>query len=234
MEATTEDFRRAYREMSDEGLLSVNPDELVEVARQCYDSELRARSLTRAATEPAGESGPLDPSEPLVCVAAFFFKRDADLAQSVLESAEVPCFQPNRHMLDIDPALATAVLDGCQVLVPTSYAEQALELLAPMITDANKAIVRRWFEDVWNKGHENSAAEFGAGVDPHLRTALPDLQVAVEEMVAEANKVVARLAVSGTRGGQRVQFHAVVMVRLEGGRIIDTWSMNDAPASLNA
>jgi predicted ester cyclase len=53
--------------------------------------------------------------------------------------------------------------------------------------------------------------------DPHLRAALPDLQ-----------------DVSGTHAGQRVQFHAVVIVRLESGRIVDTWSMNDAPASLNA
>ena len=40
MQIDPEEFRRRYAELSDEGLLSVDRDELVDVAMHCYDDEL--------------------------------------------------------------------------------------------------------------------------------------------------------------------------------------------------
>ena len=45
MNLDADDFRKRYSELSDEGLLSINREELVEVARQCHDQELVRRGL---------------------------------------------------------------------------------------------------------------------------------------------------------------------------------------------
>jgi hypothetical protein len=46
MKVDEDDFRLRYAELSDEGLLSINREELVDLARQCYDEELpRANQL---------------------------------------------------------------------------------------------------------------------------------------------------------------------------------------------
>jgi hypothetical protein len=91
MQGTVEDFKHAYHSMSDDALLAINADELVDAARKCYDEELAARSLIPSSLQPAAQPAPPDE---LVCVAVFNLKRDADLAQSVLESAEIPAFSP--------------------------------------------------------------------------------------------------------------------------------------------
>ena len=231
MHGNTEEFKRKFRELTDDALLEVDRGDLIESARQCYDEELASRSLTPPQPEPAEPAAPSGPVDELVPVGVFLYAQDANIAQSVLESAEIPCFQPDRRTLDVDPALAVP-LGGRRLLVPASRVEQARELLAPMITEANKAIVRHWFEEVWNAGREDAATEFGAGADQRLRSLLPDLRVTVEDMVAEADKVAARIAIQGTHNGAPVQFRGVVFVRLEAGRIVDTWDMNDAPASL--
>lgn len=101
-----------------------------------------------------------------------------------------------------------------------------------MVADANKVIVGDWFERVWNAGGDGDDPVFGASPDPHLRALLPDMRVMVDDLVAEADKVAARISIQGTHNGAPVQFRGVVFVRLDGGRIVDTWDMNDAPASL--
>jgi hypothetical protein len=45
MNVDADDFRKRYGELSDEGLLSINRGELVELARLCYDQELARRGL---------------------------------------------------------------------------------------------------------------------------------------------------------------------------------------------
>ncbi len=45
MNVDADDFRKRYGELSDEGLLSINRGELVEVAGQFYDQELAKRGL---------------------------------------------------------------------------------------------------------------------------------------------------------------------------------------------
>ena len=52
MKVSAEDFRRQYADLSDEALLDVDRQDLVELARTCYDEELARRQLK--ATPPRG------------------------------------------------------------------------------------------------------------------------------------------------------------------------------------
>jgi steroid delta-isomerase-like uncharacterized protein len=87
----------------------------------------------------------------------------------------------------------------------------------------NKAVIHRWFEEVWNQGREElidelrtpDAVGFGLGETPvavqgasgfkvfyhNLRSSLPDLRVTVEQLVAERDMVAARIQVEGTHMG---------------------------------
>jgi steroid delta-isomerase-like uncharacterized protein len=93
------------------------------------------------------------------------------------------------------------------------------------MSEANKALVRRWFEEVWNQGREATIDELFAangvgyglgdtdaalrgpdGFKPfvrNLRGALPDIHMKIEDCLAEGEKVTVRITVEGThKGGQ--------------------------------
>jgi steroid delta-isomerase-like uncharacterized protein len=88
-----------------------------------------------------------------------------------------------------------------------------------MSAEENRVIVQRWIEEIWNKGNLAVADEIVAAnyanydpVGPMLepgrsgfkklvalyRTAFPDLQFTIEDIVAEGNKVVIRWKARGT------------------------------------
>jgi steroid delta-isomerase-like uncharacterized protein len=91
---------------------------------------------------------------------------------------------------------------------------------------SNKALVRRWFEQVINQGdmqlfdeicavcHPNFVMIKGAGAGDLpgkegakkqielFRSAMPDLTFTVEEQIAEGNKVVSRISAHGTHQGE--------------------------------
>lgn len=91
------------------------------------------------------------------------------------------------------------------------------------MTEAIKATIHRWFEQVWNKGAENVVDELfspkgiahGIGeTDPdlygpadfkpfvrNLRNAFRDVRIDVEDTVAEGDMVCARLVLQGTHTG---------------------------------
>lgn len=87
----------------------------------------------------------------------------------------------------------------------------------------NKALIRRWFEEVWNEGREQvihelrspntvamGLAEGGGesrGNEPfrtfysNMRQALPDLRIRIEDIIGEGDKVAVRITAEGTHLG---------------------------------
>jgi steroid delta-isomerase-like uncharacterized protein len=119
------------------------------------------------------------------------------------------------------------------------------------MSEENKALVRRWVE-AFNEGNldavddlltdsyvrhdPNSPEVRGPEEEKQLiamyRSAFPDLRFTVEDMVAEADKVVARVGISATHegellgippSGRRLSFTAMELYRLEGGKIDEQW-----------
>ena len=93
------------------------------------------------------------------------------------------------------------------------------------MSEENKALVRRWFEEVWNKGRAEAIEEMfdengiahGLSDDPAnpirgprdyrpfyevFRQAFPNITVVIEDMIAEGDKVVARCSVRGKHEGE--------------------------------
>src|SRR5258708_21063967 len=88
--------------------------------------------------------------------------------------------------------------------------------------EENKKVVRRLFEDLWNKGnlpvadelfspnyahHDPSTPDVGRGPESEkkratlYRTAFPDLRLTIEDIFAEGETVVARWSCRGTHKG---------------------------------
>lgn len=127
------------------------------------------------------------------------------------------------------------------------------------MSDENVALIRRWFDEVWNKGREEAIDEMFAAdgiahglnnesgkimrgpVDykPFFRTfrsAFPEIEVVVEDTVAEGDKVAARCLVRGKHQsdslgfaatGQSTEFTGITIVRIEKGKIVEAWNNFD-------
>ena len=99
------------------------------------------------------------------------------------------------------------------------------------MTKENDAVIRRWFEEVWNRGREDAIDELFAedGVAHGLadesggalrgpsdfkpffrrfREAFPEMEVVVEDTISEGDKVAARCTVRGRHGGDSLGFAA--------------------------
>jgi len=118
--------------------------------------------------------------------------------------------------------------------------------------DQMKRFVRDHFEDFVNKRQiaairKNMTADFydhdGPGGKPTgvdgdaqmmlaMYTSMPDLHVTVEDMIAEADKVMCRNTWRWTdaSSGKRMQFHGFVLWRFEGDKIAERWATITAPA----
>jgi len=127
------------------------------------------------------------------------------------------------------------------------------------MSEANKALVRRWFEEVWNKGRVEAIEEMfaadglahGLSDDPNaplsgpagfrvlheqFRGAFPDVEVTVEDTIAEGDKVAVRCSVRGKHSGDHlgvaasnapVEFSGMSIVRIKDGKIIEAWNNFD-------
>jgi steroid delta-isomerase-like uncharacterized protein len=99
------------------------------------------------------------------------------------------------------------------------------------MSEENRALIRRWFEEVWNKGREEAIDEMFAedgiahglaeeGVEPlrgptgfkpffrNFRAAFPDIVVVVDDTVTEGDKVAARCTVRGKHQADSLGFAA--------------------------
>lgn len=118
------------------------------------------------------------------------------------------------------------------------------------------AVVRAWFEEVWNQGRVQSidrilaadAVAHGLPGGPAqgpaafrpvfelFRGAFPDIHIDVERTVTEGDVVAAYCHVTGTHTGdtlgipatgKRVDFHGVTITRIADGTIREGWNCFD-------
>jgi steroid delta-isomerase-like uncharacterized protein len=125
------------------------------------------------------------------------------------------------------------------------------------LSEENKAIVRQQEEELFTQGNLDAADEVYApdyvGHDPSnseevrgleaakraasdYRQAFPDLRVTVEDLIAEGDRVAARLRFRGTHlgeldgiapTGRRVDCTGIVISRIEEGKIAEDWANFD-------
>jgi steroid delta-isomerase-like uncharacterized protein len=126
-----------------------------------------------------------------------------------------------------------------------------------MSLDENKAVVRRYLEELINRGQMGIASELfapdyvnhtaGSGISTGrdgfvrsitaLRTAFPDWHVTIEAMVAEGDLVVDRFRIAATHtgsvngippSGRRLDTLAMHMWRVVKGKLAEGWYLTDA------
>jgi steroid delta-isomerase-like uncharacterized protein len=125
------------------------------------------------------------------------------------------------------------------------------------MSEENKAIIRRLEQEVFTQGNLDVLEEIYApnyvGHDPtnpedirgleaakqdaaDYRKAFPDLQVTIEDLIAEGDKVATRVRFRGTHQGElegiaptgrRVESTGIIISRIEGGKIAEDWANFD-------
>jgi steroid delta-isomerase-like uncharacterized protein len=127
------------------------------------------------------------------------------------------------------------------------------------ISEQHKALMRRWFEEVWNKGRAEAIAEMLAedavvqglsddaaiplrgpeGFLPfhaQFRDAFPNIEVVVEDQIAEGDLVATRCSVRGKHEGDSlgfkatqapVEFTGMAITRIKDGKIVEAWNNFD-------
>ena len=123
--------------------------------------------------------------------------------------------------------------------------------------EANKRLVVRFYEELWNRGNYEAADDLVAAdyvrhdlrpgdappgpagqtaVAQRFRTAFPDVRLEVEALIAEGDMVVARWIMSGTHSGpwgdvpatgRRVRFAGANFFRIADGKIAEIWNLRD-------
>jgi steroid delta-isomerase-like uncharacterized protein len=125
-----------------------------------------------------------------------------------------------------------------------------------MATEENKALTRRFYEEVFNNKH---MAGVDAFVAPHiidhslppgapggiesvkqaitmLLTAFPDLHLTLEDLIAEGDRIAVHWTMSGTHlgaslgmppTGKQFTIPGVSLLRLESGKAVEAWIIQD-------
>ena len=124
------------------------------------------------------------------------------------------------------------------------------------MSEQNKALERRFVEEVWNKGNLALIDELVApnfvdhtappGLPPGAegvkafvkmyRDAFPDAQVTIHDILAEGDKVVYRWTGSGTHQGtlfgipatgKKMSVDGMTIDRISGGKFVESWNILD-------
>lgn len=126
------------------------------------------------------------------------------------------------------------------------------------MSEENRDLARRFMDEVYNKGNldfidelvasnwvdhdPNSPEGMSSGVEgakqfaEMYRNAFPDLQITVEDLIAEGDKVVMRWTARGMHqeelmgippSGNRVEVTGINIDRIEGGKFVESWSNYD-------
>jgi steroid delta-isomerase-like uncharacterized protein len=126
-----------------------------------------------------------------------------------------------------------------------------------MGTEENKAVVRDYIDELFNKGNfslidellASNYLEHVAGTQEihgleameqavtTYRSAFPDITVAIEDQIAEGDRVASRWTLRGTHQGElagipptgkQVTMTGMEMNRVVNGKVVETWSEFDA------
>ena len=133
-----------------------------------------------------------------------------------------------------------------------------------MSTEQNKASFRRLYDEVFNRGNLDVADELIAptviehqpqpGVAPDARGAelvkqiatfyrsvFPDLQIEIEDVVAEGDRVAGRLRIKGTQQGEllgipatgnAVNVGSMDIMHYQDGKVVEHWGVTDIMAMM--
>ena len=126
------------------------------------------------------------------------------------------------------------------------------------MSEGNKNIVKRLFEEVWNKGniqiadelftpnyahHDLSTPDAGRGPQSEktrvtlYRNAFPDLQLTIEDLLTEGETVIARWSCKGTHKGdlngiaptgKNVHMSGISITRFVNSKMAESWVNWDA------
>lgn len=125
-----------------------------------------------------------------------------------------------------------------------------------MSVKENKALIRRFYEEVFNQKNLAVIDEFfapnhvdhtlppGLPVSPEgtkqaiamILTAFPDLHLTIEDMIAEEDKVVTWFKTHGTQqgalggippSGKQVTVSTIEITRIANGKIVEDWGLDD-------
>jgi|SRR5438034_515748 len=154
------------------------------------------------------------------------------------------------HVADTYTLLVVSIVLAC------GYACQVSDSRTATSSDSAKAIVRRAVNEIWNRGNLAAVDELIAedfidhapfpgqlpGRDGFkqvlrtIRTAFPDATETIEDLVAEGDRVVARVVIDGTHKGpfmgvpptgKRIHAGGMAILGVRGGKIVERWSYSD-------
>jgi steroid delta-isomerase-like uncharacterized protein len=127
------------------------------------------------------------------------------------------------------------------------------------MSNQSRAVVQRWFEELWNQARESTIDELLAetaivhgvvGPDGQqirgptgfkvlyrqFRAAFPDMRIAVEDMLADGDRIAVRCHVTGTHSGvgfttvptgNRIDFTGMCIAQINDGKIAEAWNNFD-------
>jgi predicted ester cyclase len=127
-----------------------------------------------------------------------------------------------------------------------------------------RALSRRWFEQVWNNRHEATIDEMlapdcvahGLGDDDKnldgpdgfrrfyypFRSAFPDMNVVVEDVLRDGDKTAVRLSFTATHAGdglgiaptgRAVHSTGIILLRWRDGQVVEAWNEFDAAGMMS-
>ena len=131
-----------------------------------------------------------------------------------------------------------------------------------MSADQNKTIYRQFIQEVFNKGRLDlidkllsesyvyhdappgtpNGREGIKQIVPMFRKAFPDLEITIDDQVAEGDKVSSRTTMRGTHKGEifgipptgkSVAMTGMTMVRVSDGHLVESWVKNDVMGLMN-
>ncbi len=109
--------------------------------------------------------------------------------------------------------------------------------------EQNKTLFKMYVDEVFNK---KNVAVIDELMDPNMVEqrelitaflgAFPDLHVTVEDLIAEGDKIVGRVTLTGTHQGElmgipatgkKVSYSEILIVRISNGKAVEEWEVSD-------